>query len=37
MMATAIIYALPPVATYYAFRRRMLRASPWWCAGLTAL
>jgi len=23
MMATAIIYALPPVATYYAFRRRM--------------
>jgi len=23
MMATAIIYALPPVATYYVFRRRM--------------
>jgi len=23
MMATAIIYALPPVAIYYAFRRRM--------------
>jgi multiple sugar transport system permease protein len=23
MMATAIIYALPPIATYYAFRRRM--------------
>jgi multiple sugar transport system permease protein len=23
MMATAIIYALPPLATYYAFRRRM--------------
>jgi multiple sugar transport system permease protein len=23
MMATALIYALPPVATYYAFRRRM--------------
>ena len=23
MMATAIIYAIPPVATYYAFRRRM--------------
>src|SRR3989442_4031339 len=23
MMATAIIYALPPVAVYYAFRRRM--------------
>jgi multiple sugar transport system permease protein len=23
MMATAIIYALPPVATYYAFRRKM--------------
>jgi len=28
MMATAIIYALPPVAIYYAFRRRMI-------AGLT--
>ena len=23
MMATAIIYALPPLATYYAFRNRM--------------
>ena len=23
MMATAIIYALPPIATYYAFRRKM--------------
>jgi multiple sugar transport system permease protein len=23
MMATAIIYAIPPVAIYYAFRRRM--------------
>jgi len=23
MMATAIIYALPPIATYYAFRHRM--------------
>jgi multiple sugar transport system permease protein len=23
MMATAIIYSLPPIATYYAFRRRM--------------
>ena len=23
MMATAIVYALPPVAIYYAFRRRM--------------
>jgi multiple sugar transport system permease protein len=23
MMATAIIYALPPVAIYYAFRRKM--------------
>ncbi|HXJ83751.1 MAG TPA: carbohydrate ABC transporter permease, partial [Candidatus Methylomirabilis sp.] len=23
MMATAIIYAVPPVAIYYAFRRRM--------------
>jgi len=23
MMATAIIYALPPIATYYAFRNRM--------------
>ena len=23
MMATAVIYALPPVAIYYAFRRRM--------------
>jgi multiple sugar transport system permease protein len=23
MMATAIIYALPPIATYYIFRRRM--------------
>ncbi len=23
MMATAIIYALPPIATYYAFRKRM--------------
>jgi multiple sugar transport system permease protein len=23
MMATAIIYAAPPVAIYYAFRRRM--------------
>jgi len=23
MMATAIIYALPPLATYYAFRHRM--------------
>jgi multiple sugar transport system permease protein len=23
MMATAIIYAIPPIATYYAFRRRM--------------
>ena len=23
MMATAIIYAIPPVAVYYAFRRRM--------------
>jgi ABC-type glycerol-3-phosphate transport system permease component len=23
MMATAIIYALPPIATYYAFRGRM--------------
>src|SRR4249919_3066237 len=23
MMATAIVYALPPVATYYAFRNRM--------------
>jgi multiple sugar transport system permease protein len=23
MMATAIIYALPPLATYYIFRRRM--------------
>ena len=28
MMATAIVYALPPVAIYYAFRRRMI-------AGLT--
>ena len=24
MMATAIVYALPPVAIYYAFRRRMI-------------
>ena len=23
MMATAIVYALPPIATYYMFRRRM--------------
>ena len=23
MMATAIVYALPPIAIYYAFRRRM--------------
>ena len=23
MVATAIIYALPPIATYYAFRNRM--------------
>jgi multiple sugar transport system permease protein len=23
MMATAIIYALPPIATYYMFRRKM--------------
>jgi multiple sugar transport system permease protein len=23
MMATAILYAIPPVAVYYAFRRRM--------------
>jgi multiple sugar transport system permease protein len=23
MMAAAIVYALPPVAIYYAFRRRM--------------
>jgi multiple sugar transport system permease protein len=23
MMATAIIYAIPPAAIYYAFRRRM--------------
>jgi multiple sugar transport system permease protein len=28
MMATAIVYALPPIAIYYAFRRRM-------AAGLT--
>jgi multiple sugar transport system permease protein len=23
MMATAIVYALPPIAIYYTFRRRM--------------
>jgi len=30
MMATAIIYAFPPIATYYLFRGRM---SPAWSNG----